>query len=101
MLNVTELQPIYSTQKSFYRKAMVSTADNNEKLLFSYDTLVAGFKDGGLSFLTGNDYHLTRTTVKHINEFLSQNLGYSFKLTLAQLRKLQNPNDNVYTLKNI
>lgn len=101
MQNPTELHPIYATQKSFYGKAMVSTADDNEHQLFSYGTLVAGFKDGDLSFLTGYENHLTLTTVKHINEFLSQNLGYSVKLTRKQLKKLQNPNDNVYTLKNI
>ena len=34
------LQPIYTSQKDFYKKAVVKTLNNNIKLLYSYNTLV-------------------------------------------------------------
>ena len=66
-----ELQSIYNSQKSFYRKAFVYIA-NNIKYLVSYSTIVAKIGNGKL-FING---YYSPTTARHINEFLQQN-GYS------------------------
>ena len=61
-----ELIPIYSDQKKFHKKAMVS---NNGKKLFSYDILVAEIIEKNAVV-----YSLkTESTLRHILEFLKQN----------------------------
>lgn len=62
-----ELKPIYSSQKSFGKKANVITEGNQTKLQ-SYSTIVA-VKNGNKIFVKG---WYSQTTAIHINEFLQQ-----------------------------
>ena len=103
MTNIkAELTAHFSPQKSFYRKAYTQQADDGAIMLYSYDTLVAIWKDGDINFITGNDWHLTRTTVRHLNEFISQMLGYSRSIGVADYRKLQKlANDQKLSLNNL
>ena len=75
-----ELQPIYSSQKSFYKKAEVITEVAETKLK-SYDTIVA-VKQGKTIQVKG---WYSNTTAIHINEFLQQN-GVS-KLNKKQMKE--------------
>lgn len=68
MQTQTELQPIFDTRKSFYKKAHVIT-ENDTITLISYSTKVAEIKDGKAKIF--GTY--SRTTVRHINDFLYQN----------------------------
>lgn len=73
MENTYYLQPEYSSQRSFYRKAYVMIEDN-KKSLYSYNTLIAVIyrEDDTHIFLTKNwDYSMT--TLKHLKEFFRQN----------------------------
>ena len=63
-----ELKPIYSREKSFYRKAIVEIEDN-KKTLYSYNTKVAVIEDNRA--IVFNTY--SATTLRHIKEFLKQN----------------------------
>lgn len=63
-----ELKSIYSSQKSFGKKANVIT-EGNETKLKSYHTIVA-VKQGKTIKVKG---YYSRTTAIHINEFLQQN----------------------------
>lgn len=63
-----ELQTIYDSRKSFYKKAFVHESDN-VKTLYSYETKVARIKnDKATVFGT-----YSMTTLRHIKEFLLQN----------------------------
>lgn len=65
-----ELKPIYDTQKSFYNKAQVE-ATTNTVTLYSYGTAIMTYnkvKDD-LTLIWGD---WSRTTGRHINEFLRQ-----------------------------
>jgi len=62
-----ELKSIYSSQKSFYKKAKVIT-ENNVIKLQSYNTIVA-VKEGNKVKVKG---YYSKTTAIHINEFLMQ-----------------------------
>ena len=69
MTNTYQLKSIYSTQKSFYGKAIVKEIRNGSKVLYSYGTLVCGIdENNNIRFM---EYH-SQTTAKHINEFLLQ-----------------------------
>ncbi len=70
MTNIYNLEPINSTQKSFYGKAIVKELRNGSKLLYSYDTLVCGLRPSNK--IAHIEYH-SQTTARHINEFLQQN----------------------------
>jgi len=63
----TTLNPIYSNQKSFYKKANVETHKDVVKLE-SYNTIVA-VKQGNKISVKG---YFSKTTAIHINEFLMQ-----------------------------
>jgi hypothetical protein len=65
------LTPMYSSQKSFYGKAVV-IMKSNIKTLRSYNTIVAEIKEGKAEVY--GTY--SPTTLKHIKEFLKQN-GFS------------------------
>jgi hypothetical protein len=65
---VTELKSIYSSQKSFYKKANVIVEGGQTKLK-SYSTIVA-VKEGNKIKVNG---YYSKTTAIHINEFLRQN----------------------------
>lgn len=83
MTKTYNLEPMYSTQKSFYGKARVKEYSNGAKLLYSYDTLVCCLRPN--KEITYIQYH-SLTTGKHINEFLSQN-GIA-KMTKKEIENL-------------
>lgn len=62
------LEPIYDGRQSFYEKAKVEV-DGNRIVLYSYGSYVAYIENYD-AYITG-DY--TRTTLRHIKEFLLQN----------------------------
>lgn len=69
MNNKYKLESIYSTQKSFYGKAFVTELNNGHKILTSYNTDVCELDENNNIVEIG---YYSRTTVKHINEFLLQ-----------------------------
>lgn len=71
------LQPIYNSQKDYYKKAEVKTLYNNIKLLYSYNTLVCIIYDNKYILNDNISYNLlfSNTTLKHIKEFLIQNIN--------------------------
>ena len=75
-----ELQSIYSSQKSFGKKANVITEGGQTKLI-SYSTIVA-VKENNTIKVKG---WYSKTTAIHINEFLQQN-GVS-KLNKKQMEE--------------
>lgn len=75
------LNPIYGTQKSFYKKAKIISY-NGAIYLQSYETIVAKINNG--EFIINGWF--SRTTAMHINEFLLQN-GFE-KLSKKQIQKL-------------
>lgn len=70
--SVTELQPLNSSQKSFYSKAQVINLDNGTKILQSYNTYVAAVLPTG-QYVQNDRY--SATTGKHENEFALQFAG--------------------------
>lgn len=73
-----ELKPRYDSAKSFYGKAKI-VRQKDHVSLYSYKTLVAmiEFDDSGFrAYITNDEYLLTKTTMRHIKEFLKQ---YDFK----------------------
>ena len=77
-----ELIPQFDSRKSFYKKAMVKTEDN-QKTLYSFDAKVCIIN---LDLKTAQIISLfSETTTRHIKEFLKQN-GFKVEDT-NQLRK--------------
>lgn len=70
--SVTELQPLNSSQKSFYSKAHVISLDNGAKVLQSYNTYVATILPSGRYVQNGR---YSATTGKHEQEFALQFAG--------------------------
>ena len=79
-----ELQAIYDSRKSFYRKAFVE-CDNGKKYLYSYDTKVAYIDENGVPHLLYN-YDYSATTLRHVKEFILQ-AGYAID-TSSKLWKM-------------
>lgn len=77
-----ELKPVYSSQKSYYRKAYTSRQGDTVKLK-SYDTVVCEVLDGDFVRLWDG---YSRTTMEHVNEFRQQ-LGLP-KLSKSEWEKL-------------
>lgn len=69
-LKTLELLPIYDGKKSFYKKAFVKETITG-KALYSYDTKVCEISDG--TFFFGPLWNCSRTTKRHVKEFLLQN----------------------------
>lgn len=71
------LKTIYTSQKDFYKKAIIKTLDNNIKLLYSYNTLVCIIYNNKyiLNDTINYDLLFSNTTLKHIKEFLLQNIN--------------------------
>lgn len=80
-----ELKSIYSSQKSFGKKANVITEGRQTKLK-SYSTIVA-VKQG--STIKVNGYY-SKTTAIHINEFLKQNGAKSLTKKEMELEPIIN-----------
>lgn len=67
---ISNLQAIYTTQKSFYGKAIVEHLDNGHKALYSYNTRVCELNADNQIIEIG---YYSATTSRHINDFLQQN----------------------------
>ena len=72
-------------QKSFYGKATIYTRKDGTKFLMSYSTIVALVTRKGEIYRTWGGY--SRTTAKHMNAFLGENLRKAelMSLPLAKL----------------
>ena len=70
MENLKYLQPVYSSQRSYYGKAKVLSLDEHTHGLYSYGELVAAVRNNEVKLCYYWDY--SRTTVKHVHEFLAQ-----------------------------
>lgn len=68
--NLNELKPRFSSQQSFYGKALVGI-NNGVRVLYSYLTPVALIA-GNKQIITNNEDLLSNTTMQHIHEFLKQ-----------------------------
>ena len=68
-INTYNLETIYSSQKSFYGKAIVTVLENGHKVLTSYNTNVCELDKNNNIIDIG---YYSMTTTKHINEFLMQ-----------------------------
>lgn len=72
-MTIRELQPILSNQKSFYNKAKIENL-GEEKNLLSYGTLIARIHNNKITYLNKNLELYTQTTLKHLKDFLYQEL---------------------------
>ena len=70
-MKTTELMPINSRQKSFYKKAHVTEYSNGQIELTSYDTVVCKITPTGEFKRLWDGW--SATTSNHVNEFLVQN----------------------------
>lgn len=86
-----ELRPVINRQKSFYGKAMVTEcryedlegAENCvDYYLSSYNEPVVASvvvdNHGNCSFMLGDKWNFSRTTVRHVKDFLYQFTGVEF-----------------------
>lgn len=80
----TELQAIYTNQKSFYGKARVEHLENGNKALYSYSTKVCELDNNNNIIDIG---YYSATTSRHINDFLQQN-GLA-KMSKKEIEKLE------------
>lgn len=70
-MEIKELKPRYTTNKSYYKKAHIIITDDGEILLRSYTTNVASYNPQTKQFTKlWNGY--SRTTMKHIIDFCGQ-----------------------------
>lgn len=70
MQNPCNLQPVYSSRKSFYGKAKVLKLDEHTYGLYSYGELVAAVRNNEVKLCCYWDY--SSTTRRHVREFLAQ-----------------------------
>ena len=89
----TELTPIFDYHKSFYKKAYVE-AYGTFMVLESYGTIVAVINSNGTAELTEH-WNYSRTTARHLAEFLRQRGFDSSEVGTPALRKALKRN-NVY-----
>ena len=81
----TELTPIFDYHKSFYKKAYVESY-GSFVVLESYGTIIALINQNGTAELTEHwDY--SRTTARHLAEFLRQHGFDSSEVGTPALRK--------------
>lgn len=76
LVMIYELTPVYDSRKSFYRKAIVREI-NKVKVLYSYETEVCTINNGEivLNDNVRSDLLFSQTTLRHIKEFIAQELG--------------------------
>lgn len=83
--NLKELQAIYDTKQSFYKKAHVGEYTFKDgktyKYLKSYDTIVACIFENQLRIYG----YFSQTTARHIREFAKQN-GFDEEITAKDLK---------------
>lgn len=92
-----ELQPLYDGHKSFYGKAFVErwdTGNGTRYVLRSYGTVVARVTPTSAYDAVQETYrvevgmkHLSRTTLRHVKEFLAQTDDVFKGITLQWLRR--------------
>ncbi len=70
-----ELIPTWSKLKSFHGKAIVGTKENGNKYLKSFGFLIAEIIDGKIKIHNEVEKWDSKTTIRHINNFLFEN-GY-------------------------
>lgn len=77
--NSQPVNPVYDTAKSFYNKATTAPAEDGDGvkyiILFSYGTPVLAVNEYGKFYEYGTPYQFSRTTARHIREFLQQHGG--------------------------
>ena len=83
MYYFTELKPKLYNQKSYYNKAKIEHMEDCIKL-YSYDTPMVAVSASEIIYLNKNPENYTKTTLKHIKDFLYQILGLE-NLTKASL----------------
>ena len=83
MYYFTELKPKLYNQKSYYNKAKIEHMGHCTKL-YSYDTPMVAVLASEIIYLNKNPENYTKTTLKHIKDFLYQILGLE-NLTKASL----------------
>jgi len=101
MVNMrTELTPIFDYHKSFYKKAYVESY-GSFMVLESYGTIVAVINSNGTAELTEH-WNYSRTTARHLAEFLRQHGFDSSEVGIPALRKaLKNGSINKTTERDI
>lgn len=72
----TELQPIYDSAKSFYKKAWLRKYYNKDNIiikyeLISYNTIMVSWDGDGVKF-NKHLYNYSNTTLRHVKEFIKQ-----------------------------
>lgn len=69
------LKSIYSSQKDFYKKAYILTNEDFIKL-YSYNTFILAIDRKNKRIIYSNYWDYSQTTLKHLKEFLQQNIGF-------------------------
>lgn len=83
----TELKPKLYNQKSYYNKAIIQEI-NGGLNLYSYGVEMVNIRKGKLVNLNSNPENYTKTTLKHVKDFLYQVLGLE-NLTKSELLKME------------
>lgn len=78
----------YDNAKSFYNKAIVEIV-NNDIILYSYSQLVLIVNDGKVASFPMEKEKLSNTTLRHIREFLKQEIDYDKKWTKKEILELK------------
>lgn len=75
-MKMYQLMPIYDSRKDFYHKAIVREM-KNKSILYSYETRVCTIKGDKvyLNKKVDKDLLFSQTTLRHIKEFIAQQLG--------------------------
>lgn len=73
-----ELTPRYDSRKSFYKKAFVKENEDGTEDLYSYETKVCTIHPMTNKLtIYGDTWWDSNTTLRHIKEFVRQELGLS------------------------
>ena len=83
---LTELNCIYDSRKSFYKKVK-KEIDGNKTKLYSYETLVVTLDTHNKILILHNGSTESQTTLRHVREFLLQNSISPINLDLKDLSK--------------
>lgn len=95
-MSIYLLEARFEARQSFYNKATIIIKEDGTKILRSYTTEVASVSPKGEVKING---YYSRTTLRHIKEFLLQE-GYSVetikKLQKEALENFKNKIENIY-----
>lgn len=85
-----ELTPVYDVRSSFYSKAYIEQYID-KKTLFSYGQEVLSVNNKGeVIDFPMDESKLTHTTLRHIREFLKQEVNSDLKWTKKEILSLKN-----------